>query len=150
MSWQMKIGWVLSVLLGGWTLWAAEPAAEGQTVAAKEPAMDPVTGLKMAPGWEIVRNNCITCHSAKQFLQQRGTRETWRHVILWMQQRAGLWPLDAATETTILDYLEAQHGPSEAFRRAPVPAHLMPVNPYASAARKAYEEKLKSGEVKAK
>ncbi len=104
-----------------------------------EPELDPLTGLKIAPGWELVRNHCVTCHSAKQFLQQRGTRETWRSVIVWMQQRAGLWPLDAETETTILDYLEANHGPGAEFRRAPIPAHLMPPNPYASAARQEFE-----------
>lgn len=116
------------------TLGAPLPAADKPV-----PETDPLTGLKIAPGWELVRNNCVTCHSAKQFLQQRGTRETWRSVIVWMQQRAGLWPLDAATESTILDYLEANHGPGAEFRRAPIPAHLMPPNPYASAARLEYE-----------
>jgi len=128
------------LLLSGWLAWAAEPVAEV--------AVDEASGLIMAPGWELVRNNCISCHSAKQFLQQRGTRETWRSVILWMQGRAGLWPLDAATESTILDYLETHHGPDESFRRPPIPAHLMPVNPYATEARKAFEDKVKAGEVK--
>jgi hypothetical protein len=117
-------------------------------VTAQEVAVDPLTGLKMAPGWELVRNNCVTCHSAKQFLQQKGTRETWRSVILWMQGRAGLWPLDAKTEAGILDYLESNHGPGAEFRRAPIPANLMPPNPYASAARKEYEDKVKKAEVK--
>lgn len=133
---------LMALLAAGWVTYAAEPKPEESF------AIDAVSGLKMAPGWELVRNNCITCHSANQFLQQRGTRETWRAVIQWMQQRAGLWPLDAATETSILDYLETHHGPGEAFRRAPIPAHLMPVNPYASEARKAYEEKVKAGGIK--
>jgi len=137
---RMAIGGLVGMLIGG-MLCAAEPATEL--------AIDEASGLKMAPGWELVRNNCISCHSAKQFLQQRGTRETWRSVILWMQGRAGLWPLDAATESTILDYLETHHGPGEAFRRPPIPAHLMPVNPYASEARKAFEEKVKSDGAKA-
>ena len=119
----------------------------GTTVGGQEVAVDELTGLKMAPGWELVRNNCVTCHSAKQFLQQKGTRETWRSVIVWMQGRAGLWPLEAKTEGEILDYLEANHGPGKEFRRAPIPAHLMPVNPYASAARKEAEEKEKKGEI---
>ncbi len=113
------------------------------TAGGQEVAVDELTGLKMAPGWELVRNNCVTCHSAKQFLQQKGTRETWRSVIIWMQGRAGLWPLEATTAEESLEDLEANHGPGEEFRRAPIPAHLMPVNPYASAARKEAEEKMK-------
>lgn len=123
-------------LMIGWLVVSA-------TVSGGETAVDELTGLKMAPGWELVRNNCVTCHSANQFLQQKGTRETWRSVIAWMQGRAGLWPLDKVTEMGILDYLEVNHGPGKEFRRAPIPANLMPVNPYASAARKEAEEKLK-------
>jgi mono/diheme cytochrome c family protein len=108
-----------------------------------QPEIDPLTGLKIAPGWELVRNNCITCHSAKQFLQQRGTRVTWDHVITWMQKSGGLWPLDPDTRGTILDYLEANHGPGESYRRPPIPAHLMPANPYISEARRAFEAKHK-------
>lgn len=115
----------------------------GTRVAGQE--VDEMTGLKIAPGWELVRNNCVTCHSAKQFLQQKGTRETWRSVIKWMQGRAGLWPLDGPTEAGILDYLETNHGPGTEFRRAPIPADLMPPNPYASGARKEYEEKVQKG-----
>lgn len=112
-------------------------------VSGAETLVDEITGLKMAPGWELVRNNCVTCHSAKQFLQQKGTRETWRSVIIWMQGRAGLWPLDDKTKEGILDYLEANHGPGKEFRRAPIPAHLMPTNPYVSEARREAEERLK-------
>ena len=115
-------------------------AADGQEVP-----VDEMTGLKMAPGWEMVRNNCITCHSAKQFLQQRGTRTTWDHVITWMQERSGLWPLPPDVRETILDYLETNHGPGESFRRPPIPAHLMPENPYVSPIRKDLEAK-KTGE----
>lgn len=135
MSMKARMFWWMSVLAFG-------ALAKGQEV-------DALTGLKMAPGWELVRNNCVTCHSAKQFLQQKGTRETWRSVIKWMQGRAGLWPLDEPTETGILDYLEANHGPGAEFRRAPIPANLMPPNPYASAARKEYEEKVKKGRTEA-
>jgi hypothetical protein len=129
-------------------LWLAYIVAGGGVLLGQgqEAAVDEATGLKMAPGWELVRNNCVTCHSAKQFLQQKGTRETWRSVIQWMQVRAGLWPLDGKTEGAILDYLEANHGPGKEYRRAPIPAHLMPVNPYASGARMEYEERVKKGE----
>jgi hypothetical protein len=127
------------LLMGGWL-------AFGVGVTGEDAVVDEGTGLKVAPGWELVRNNCVTCHSAKQFLQQKGTRETWRSVIKWMQGRAGLWPLDGKTEEGILNYLEANHGPGKEFRRAPIPANLMPVNPYASAARREAEAKVKKGE----
>jgi len=141
MSARRKWGWWVGVVaLAGWNALAA---------GAEEPT-DPLTGLKMAPGWELVRNNCITCHSANQFLQQRGTRQTWKHIIEWMQQRSGLWPLDAATETAILDYLEAHHGPGETFRRPPIPAHLMPQNPYVSPIRQGLEQRLEKTPAEAK
>lgn len=139
-----KNAFSLSLVAGFASLIALSSAA----AADEEIPLDPLTGLKMAPGWEMVRNNCITCHSAKQFLQQRGTRATWDHVITWMQERSGLWPLDAETRGTILDYLATQHGPGDSFRRPPIPADLMPPNPYATAARKEYEEKKKAGQVK--
>ena len=127
-SCPLLIGLVLAAALG--TVIADDKA---------EIAVDPVSGLKMAPGWEVVRASCITCHSAKQFLQQRGTRQTWDNVIVWMQERGGLLPLDSETRKTILDYLETNHGPGESFRRPPIPANLMPENPYVSEIRKQLE-----------
>lgn len=103
---------------------AAEPATESVQY-------DEQTGLLIAPGWELVRNNCIVCHSARQFLQQRGSRHTWDSIITWMQQRGGLWELEPEVRETILDYLVAHHGPKETSRRPAIPAHLMPPNPYA-------------------
>ena len=138
----MKPSRTLSVLLAAAWLLAMPALAAAQETP---PEVDELTGLKIAPGWELVRNNCVTCHSARQFLQQKGTRETWRSVIKWMQDRGGLWPLPAETEAAILDYLEAHHGPGREYRRAPIPANLMPPNPYASAARREYEEKLRQG-----
>ena len=130
----------LKQILMGLGLFALALAAP---LRAEEPEVpvDELTGLMMAPGWEMVRNNCITCHSAKQFLQQRGTRQTWDHIITWMQERAGLWPLQAEVRETILDYLETNHGPGESFRRSPIPAHLMPENPYVSSIRKELDQK---------
>ena len=118
--------------------------AEDSKKAQEEIPLDPLTGLKMAPGWEVVRARCITCHSAKQFLQQRGTRQTWDHVITWMEERGGLIPLDKETRKIILDYLATNHGPGESFRRPPIPASLMPENPYVSEIRKQLEAKQKA------
>ena len=58
----------------------AEPAVEPEPVVATEPALDPVTGLKMTGDWEIVRANCVACHSGKLITQQRGTELVPRHL----------------------------------------------------------------------
>lgn len=94
-------------------------------------AYDEFTGMVIAPGWEETRNNCIACHSPRQFLQQSGSRNTWDGIITWMQKSAGLWELTSEQRTTILDYLAGNYGPKEASRREPLPPHLLPPDPYA-------------------
>lgn len=111
----------------------------------EEVPLDPVTGMKMTGDWELVRNNCIVCHSAQQFLRQKGTLVTWTEIVQWMQKDGGLWPLQPELEKKILGYLAANYGPSDAYRRAPIPATFMPINPYESKIRKEVEEKRKAG-----
>lgn len=91
---------------------------------------DPQTGFIIAPGWETVRNNCIACHSSKLVTQNSGSREHWLSLIRWMQEKQGLWPLDAKTEETILTYLSSAYGPKEGARRPPLRADQLPENPY--------------------
>ncbi len=117
--------------------------------AADEVALDPATGMKMAPDWEIVRNHCVICHSPQTFLQQRGTESTWTDVVAWMQRHGGLWKLDPAVEKTIIGYLAANYGPGDHFRRAPIPPSLMPPNPYATEARLEAEAKQREGKIPA-
>ena len=116
-------------------------AAEDKT------ALDPVTGMKIAPNWEIVRNHCIVCHSPATFLRQRATEANWTSTLEWMQKYGGLWKLDPAVQKTIVQYLAANYGPGDAtnYRRAPVPATLMPLNPYATEARLEAEAKRNEG-----
>ena len=106
---------------------------------------DPVTGMVIAEHWEVTRNHCIICHSPQQFLRQKGTKVTWTEIVKWMQKDAGLWKLDPTIEKQIIGYLAANYGPSGAYRRAPVPATLLPPNPYESKIRKEVEEKRKAG-----
>jgi len=93
--------------------------------------LDPATGLKMSGDWELVRANCVTCHSAKLITQQRGTAGQWLNVIRWMQKTQNLWQFDKDTETRIVGYLAASYPPQADRRRAPIPPDLMPPNPYA-------------------
>lgn len=103
--------------------------------AAEAVPLDPATGMKMTGDWEIVRNHCIICHSPRTFLQTRGTEANWTSVLEWMQTRGGLWKLDPKVEKAIVRYLADNYGPDQQFRRAPIPATLMPVNPYTSEAK---------------
>ena len=98
---------------------------------AEEPALDPFTGFKMAGDWELVRNNCVACHSAKLVTQQRGSKEQWLKMIRWMQKSQNLWQFDPDTEAKIIGYLAEYYPPREQSRRAPIAAELMPGNPYA-------------------
>ncbi|WP_205340356.1 hypothetical protein [Denitrificimonas caeni] len=91
---------------------------------------DPNTGFVIAPGWEIVRNNCIACHSASLVTQNSGDRAHWLSLIRWMQETQGLWQLDDSSENTILEYLSSYYGPKEGTRRPALRADQLPPNPY--------------------
>lgn len=119
--------------------------------AADEVPLDAATGMKMAPGWEIVRNHCVICHSPQTFLRQRATEANWTSVLEWMQTYGGLWKLDPAVQKTIVGYLAANYGPgdNQQYRRAPIPATLMPANPYATEARLEAEAKRREGKIPA-
>jgi len=101
---------------------------------AADTELDPLTGLKMAGDWEVVRNNCIACHSPKLITQQSGSAAQWLNMIRWMQKKQNLWQFDPETEKKIIRYLAENYPPQENRRRAPIPPDLMPPNPYAPAA----------------
>ena len=102
----------------------------GQAFAA-DPELDPFTGLKKTGDWELVRNNCVSCHSAKLITQQSGNESHWLGLIRWMQEKQNLWQFDPETENKIVNYLARNYPPQEDRRRAPIPPDLMPPNPYA-------------------
>jgi len=97
---------------------------------AEEVQLDAYTGLKISANWELVRNNCIACHSPKLITQQRGNEAQWLHMIRWMQAKQNLWQFDAETEGKIIAYLASNYPPQADRRRAAIPADLMPPNPY--------------------
>ncbi len=99
-------------------------------------AIDPETGLIVATGVENVKANCTVCHSAKFILLQRGDRQSWKDMIVWMQKTQGLWEFDAATEKSILDYLATNYAPDNKIeRRKALPLKSLPANPYDKAAK---------------
>ena len=100
--------------------------------SAQEPEIDAFSGFPKTGDWELVRANCIACHSAKLITQQSGTAAQWLAMIRWMQKKQNLWQFDPATEEKIITYLADNYPPSDAQRRAALPHDLMPPNPYSS------------------
>lgn len=99
--------------------------------------IDPQTGLIVAKGFEEVKANCTVCHSAKFITLQRGDRQTWKDMIVWMQKTQGLWSLDMPNtqgenvEKLVLDYLAKNYAPDDKIeRRKNLPISALPVNPY--------------------
>ena len=77
------------------------------------------TGLRVGKGFDIVRQTCTGCHSAKLITQNRATRQGWKEMIVWMQETQGLWQL-GRIEDDVLDYLSTYYAPKEKGRRAPL------------------------------
>ena len=98
---------------------------------ASDIELDPFTGLKKTGDWELVRNNCIPCHSARLITQQSGTADQWLAMIRWMQKKQNLWQFSADDEAKIIAYLAENYPPRENRRRAALPPEQMPPNPYA-------------------
>jgi hypothetical protein len=117
MACRVRAVTVLALAIGGLAVGVA---------AASELPTDPATGLVMDENWQIVAAHCGACHSTRLVTQNRGSRETWLHMIRWMQDSQGLWPFNEPTEKMLLDYLEKNYGPLAASRRQPLPAELMP------------------------
>ena len=114
----------IALLIGVLTFYTA-------SVAAEEKAVDPSSGLIIAEGWQLVRANCTSCHSAQLVTNQRGNRQTWTSIIRWMQETQGLWQFTPAVEETILTYLSENYGADGGtFRRSPLPNAVLPPNPY--------------------
>lgn len=98
---------------------------------AEDVELDAFTGLKMSGDWELVRNNCIACHSLKLITQQRGSAAQWLNMIRWMQEKQNLWQFAPDTEARIVGYLADNYPPEADRRRSAIPPDLMPPNPYA-------------------
>ena len=88
----------------------------GPAAAAVRDSLDAQTGLVLAPGWQVVKSNCIRCHSPKLITAKRATREGWEGTIRWMQQTQGLGDL-GRDEGPILDYLAKHYAPTQEGRR---------------------------------
>ncbi len=75
------------------------------------------SGLIADDRFNIIKANCMACHSGKLISQNRATREGWKEMITWMQKTQGLWDL-GENEVPILDYLSEHYAPQVAGRRS--------------------------------
>ncbi|MGL4614012.1 MAG: cytochrome C [Shewanella sp.] len=95
-------------------------------------SVDPVSGLIMAPGWEIVNYQCNACHTSLIIPQTSADKASWRKTIQWMVDSQGLWDLSDTWEP-VLDYLSTYYGESEMdmtyFRRLALPVNQQPPMP---------------------
>ena len=83
---------------------AAALAAEDWTLPPELPA------LKAAPGAELVKANCLMCHSTEYLTTQpRLTREQWKASVTKMQQKYAA-PVAAESVEPLLDYLVRSYG----------------------------------------
>lgn len=91
--------------------------------------VDKESGLIMAPGWEMVNQQCNACHSSKLVAQNSGNREVWRGTLQWMIDTQGLWDLSETWEP-VLKYLSTYYGDAEidmtTFRRLPLSKDQLP------------------------
>lgn len=115
----MSRGGILGLWLTLWSMAAPVMAAE----------QDPVTGLIIAPGWELVRAYCGSCHSYRLVTSQRGDAAFWTHTIRWMQSTQNLAQLHAGHERTIIEYLASNYDETDWGRRPPLSPGLMPPSP---------------------
>ena len=94
--------------------------------------IDQESGLFIADGYEIVKENCQACHSLAIVLQNRADRETWLNIIRWMQKKQGLWEFKPEVEKKLLDYLSTNYSPvlertgEKPYRRPNLPESLLP------------------------
>lgn len=116
--WQ---SWMSVALLAAGTALGGEAEPGRQAVA-----VDELTGLKIAPGWEHARAHCGACHSWRLVTGNRGDQDSWLALIRWMQDTQKLWPIPEPTLTELVDYLAAAYPPGTASRRAPLASHLLP------------------------
>lgn len=124
------IAGLLLVLVFGVIFWNQNPEVfswESESIEISEPTVPESeisaigihveSGLIADEGYQLIIANCTKCHSANLVTQNRGNRDYWKGLIIWMQTTQGLWEL-GASEETILDYLSKNYAPVQEGRRA--------------------------------
>lgn len=71
---------------------------------------DDYWGLPRTPGYEAVDLNCTACHSLRIVMQQHATRERWDHLLTWMVEEQGMYPMPDEERALVLAYLVEHFG----------------------------------------
>ncbi len=104
---------VIPVLL---TLGAALVAGGGESPQVRTinlPADNAMAELKPGPGVEVVRANCVACHSTDYIVRQpRSEAKRWEGEVKKMINTYGATISDADAKV-IVSYLAAAYGPAE-------------------------------------
>lgn len=95
---------------------SAETVPHNESDDKVENGIHLASGLKVAPGFDLVKAHCTACHSGKLVAQNKNTKEGWKQLITWMQETQGLWDL-GESEGIILEYLAQQYSPQQIGRR---------------------------------
>ncbi|HKK40362.1 MAG TPA: hypothetical protein VJ949_13160 [Cryomorphaceae bacterium] len=74
------------------------------------------TGLIADQNFELVVNNCTSCHAPMLITQNRQTADGWKSIIEWMQEKQNLWDL-GKDESAIIEYLAKNYAPENEGRR---------------------------------
>ena len=100
---------VITFVTGG-LLWgilqinAADKAWDSWKLPAEE------TRLKAGPGADLVKANCLLCHSTDYISTQPPlTRDQWKATVTKMQQKFGA-PYNAEKMDPVIDYLVKSYG----------------------------------------
>lgn len=101
---------------------ALAATALGDKKSITLPGENPMAQLKPGAGVEVVRSNCVACHSTDYIVRQPGSdAKQWQAEVKKMIAVFGA-PITDADAKVIVDYLASAYGPqgTRAERSAPV------------------------------
>ncbi len=105
---------VLLVLLISGAALLVSAGALPQVRMIELPPDNAMSELKPGPGLEVVRANCVACHSTDYIVRQpRGDAKRWGTEVKKMISVYGA-PVDEADAKVIVSYLATAYGPPEA------------------------------------
>ncbi len=107
----LPVAIVAATLVGWGILSPAAPAADWASTGTGQ--VEDYGGLPDSPGRAAVYFNCTACHSLKQFVQQRMSREEWDKLLDWMVEKNKMHPMEPWARRRVLNYLATHFGVDE-------------------------------------